>query len=156
MRSEYFEKEKTARRQRGLLKLSALLRGSGAHSPCNVHVNHDEAGIASNSRFSAGLVNLGNYFLRVGDCENRTGINCHAKDRWCDPTVRFWKRMPRADFFSRVDSCENQLAQWMLQSIPHYPTRRALLSSFECNVHVVELGVFSQRMSYQPSCGTRH
>ena len=75
MRSEYFEKEKAARRQRGLLKLSALLRGSGAHSPCNVHLNYDEAGIANYSRFSEGLADFGNYFSRVGDCENQGGID---------------------------------------------------------------------------------
>ena len=115
MRSEYFEKEKTARRQRGLLKLSALLRGSGAHSPCNVHLNHDEAGKASYSRFSKGLVNFRNYFSRVGECENQVGINDHISDRRYDPTLRPWKRPPRANFFSRVDRCENQFAQGKLQ-----------------------------------------
>ena len=37
--------------------------------------NHEEAGKASNSRFSAELVNFGKYFSRVGDCENQGGID---------------------------------------------------------------------------------
>jgi hypothetical protein len=62
MRFEDWEKQKTGTKQRVLLKLSALSRGSGAHSACNVHLNHDEVGKASYSRFLAGLVNTENYF----------------------------------------------------------------------------------------------
>jgi hypothetical protein len=88
MRSKDFENQKTGRKQRGLVKLSALSRRLGAHSACIVHLNHDEAGEASNSHFSAGLVDLGNYFSRVGDCENRGGIDCLMNGTRHTPTVR--------------------------------------------------------------------
>jgi hypothetical protein len=107
MRSECWEKENTGRKQRVLLKLSALSRGSGAHSTCNVHLNHDEVGKASYSRISVGLANYWNYFWRVGDCENQGGSDDLVHDRRYDPTVRRWMRLPRANFFSRVDKCEN-------------------------------------------------
>ena len=131
-------------------------RGSGAHPACNMDRNHEEAGKASNSCFSAELVGFGKYFSRVDDCGNQGRMNRRRKDWRCDPTVRPRKRPPRANFFSRVDRCESQFAQRKLQSTACYPTRRALLSSLECNVHVVELGVFSERMSLRSSCRTRH
>jgi hypothetical protein len=88
MRPECCEQEKTGRKQRGLLKLLALARGSRAHPACNVYFNHDEVGKASNSRISAGLVNFENYFSRVGDCENQGGIDRLMNGRRCAPTVR--------------------------------------------------------------------
>jgi hypothetical protein len=115
MRSKDCEKQKTGRKQRALLKLSGLSRGSRAQAECDGHLNQDEAGKASYSRFSKGLVNFRNYFSRVGECENQVGINDHISDRRYDPTLRPWKRPPRANFFSRVDRCENQFAQGKLQ-----------------------------------------
>jgi hypothetical protein len=81
MRSEYCEKKKACRKQRGLLKLLALSRESRAHPACNVYLNHDKAGKASNSPFSAELLNFGKHFSRVGKCENHLRVKHLMSDR---------------------------------------------------------------------------
>jgi hypothetical protein len=126
MRWEDCEKEKTGRKQRNPVKLSVPSRGSDAHSACNVHLSLNEAGKARCSRFSAGLDNFGNYFSRVGDCENKGGINCRTDDRRRDPTVRPWKRTQGTNFFSRVDSCENQFTWQELRQTHRHLVCRAL------------------------------
>jgi hypothetical protein len=88
-------------------------------------------------------------FSRVGDCENRAGINCHTKDRWCDPTVRFWKRMPCANFFSRVDRCENQFA-WQELRLTH-----CHLNGVLCCLTLVPQNLPPSSMKVRDTCDCR-
>ena len=111
MRSGDGEKQKTGWKQRGSVMLSVPFRRWDVHLAYAVRLNRNEAGKASYARFSGRLVNFGKYFSRVGECENQGGIEGPINDWRCDPPVHPWKRPPRVNFFSRVDSCESQRAR---------------------------------------------
>jgi hypothetical protein len=70
MRSEKSAKKKRGGRQGSSVMLSVPSRRWDVHPACAVRLDRNEAGKACYLHFPAGLVNLGNYFLRVGDCEN--------------------------------------------------------------------------------------
>jgi hypothetical protein len=53
--------------------LSVPSRRWEVHLAYAVHLDRNEAEKASHSRISAGLVNFGNNFSRVGECENQGG-----------------------------------------------------------------------------------
>ena len=154
--SEFRERQKSGRKRSDLLTLLALSRGSRAHSACNVHLNHDKTGKTSNSRTSAGLVNFRNCFSRVGNCENRSGVDCLMNDGRCDPTVRPWKGPPRANFFHGSTGVNPDS---LSRSFSKHPARwRAVLccALLVRNDRDAEVGVLSWTPSRQPGCSACH